>query len=583
MRVGRKLEITNKNRMLEDENIKYNLNIYTNEGVVIKKNVDRSILVSKDELLETVQQGSDVSNENYKIYSMSLRNQEEILKAQINHRGIGWDLYKGKKIFKHTGIIARERIQSTYQGEVLIETKGTLDDYRTFLIEEVLGHTPLEAAIALGLSAVVVSYLDGYKSNVFSIYGNSTTGKTTAGELIVGLGTRPTTEENSLMMSWSSTQNALIGKIRDNNGCPILIDDSSLSSIKDFSVLIYRFESGKDKERMNKESELKEARTWKTAIISTGECSLLENSNQNEGIKVRFHEFGDVGWTQSAEHSNRIKRRVQEVYGHGVQVVASKLLSLSDEAIYSLLKHFEDRGRIYLEQRKKTNHLTERILKVYATVRLAIELFAGKLKLDFNMVEIEHFLLNHMFADQRPMWEIALEKLLGHVENNINKFSRDVIYDISPNPVKLKFEAKSYNDLLGKISDIELVKNKDKADGTKRVKREILMLEGEFYKTMKELGFNNSKGILKNMKENDVLNAENDRYTRTRKISESGNQVKVIVIKIEVDYIETEDMRTAYCKTRKQDKEQTKNISSYRTKRVVTEVAEKMKGDIEKL
>ena len=571
-RVGRKLEIISENKFLEDETISYDLKIYTKAGVIIEKDVSRSILTSKEELLETVNKGSDVDNDNYKTYSKSLKNQEEALKAKLNHKGVGWDIYQGERIYKHKDITSNKKIESIYHGECLIETKGTLEEYKEFLEEEVIGHTPLEAAIALGLSSVVVGYLDNYKSNIFNIYGNSTTGKTTVGELIVSLASKPTMDADGLMMSWNTTQNALIGKIRDKNGIPMLIDDSSVSKIKDFTSLIYQLESGKDKERMNKEGDLRETRTWQTTMISTGESSLLENSNENEGLKVRLQEFADVVWTQSSDHSNRIKHKVQKVYGHGVKVVAKKLLEMSDEQIDELLENFEIIGRDYLTIQNKVNNLTDRILKIYATVRLAIEMFEQELELDFDMHKIERFLLHHMFMEQRQMWEIALERLLGYVESNINRFNRAVIYDRLS--VTLEIEAKAYNEVLGKISDIEIITKVDETTGEEKrvVQREIAILEDEFYKILKDFGFTNPKGILKSLKNKDLLNTEIDRYTRTRKISDKGNQVKVVVIKTEVEYEETDDMRHAHYKKQKEEKEKKKEIIIPRIKKEADKV-----------
>lgn len=570
-RVGRKLEIISENKFLEDETISYDLKIYTKAGVVIEKDVSRSILTSKEELLETVRKGSDVDKDNYKIYSKSLKNQEESLKAKLNHKGMGWDRHQGEKIYKHKEVISNKKINSTYQGECLIQTKGTLEEYKEFLKEEVIGHTPLEAAIALGLSSVVVGYLDNYKSNIFNIYGNSTTGKTTVGELIISLASKPTMDDDGLMMSWNTTQNALIGKIRDKNGVPMLIDDSSVSKTKDFTSPIYQLESGKDKERMNKEGNLRETRTWQTTLISTGESSLLENSNENEGLKVRLQEFADIVWTESSDHSNRIKDKVQKVRGHGVQVVAKKLLEISAEQISKLLENFEIIGRDYLTRQNKVNSLTDRILKTYATVRLAIEMFESEVSLGFNMDEIEKFLLDQMFKEEKPMWQIALGKLLGHIEGNINKFNREVIYDGFPGT--LSIATKGYSELLGKISDVKLIKRKNKETGKEEriVQREITILKDSFDEIIKELGFTNPGGILKSLKNNNILNAEEDRYTRTRKISDKGNAVRVVVIRTEVEYEETEEMKERYYKIKEWEKENKRSFRRENKTEVISE------------
>lgn len=51
---------------------------------------------------------------------------------------------------------------------------------------------------------------------------------------------------------------------------------------------------------------------------------------------------------------------------------------------------------------------------------------------------------------------------------------------------------------------------------------------------------------MKDFKKNDVIDYESDRNTRTRKVSEKGNPVKVVVLKLEVKYEETNDMQEKY-------------------------------------
>lgn len=578
-KAGRKLVITQTNRALEDKTVSFDLEIYTKDGVVIEEGISRSILTNKEELFKTVEKGSDVNNNNYKIYWKSLANQDEMIRnSSMSHKNLGWDIYEGEKIYKHENIISKNPINSIYNGDLIIESKGSLAEYCKFLTDEVIGHTPLEAAIALGLSAVIVGGVDGYRTNIFNIFGNSTTGKTTTGELIISLASKPTVEENGLMTSWQATQNAIMGKVRHNNGLPVLIDDSSLSKIKDFGNIIYGLESGRDKERLNKESELRETATWNNTIISTGEASLLEGANENEGLKVRLYEFGGVVWTSSSDHSERIKKKVQEVYGHGVKVVAEDLLQLSDEEISSRLIAFEDSGREYLKKYKRINNLTDRMLRIYGSVMIGIDIFEKRVKLGFDLVAIEKFLLDNMFKDQRLMWEIALERLKGYVEKNIKRFGRDVIYDLGRQEVKIDMEAKSYSDLLGRIKDKKIRTEKDRETKEERkiIEREIAILEDEFYRIMKELGFTNPKGILKNFKENDILNAEKDRYTRERKVSEHGNPVKVVVIKIEAEYSEMQEAKDEYHRRYKRDEDIKDSTREKKTKeetqRVLDEV-----------
>lgn len=577
IRIGRRLEIVQASKFLEDGKRIYNLKIHTKEGIVIEENVNRSILGSKDELFKTIEKGSDVNNLNYKYYWMDMQNQEEQLKnADLKHKTIGWDEYNGETIYKHTKTISVDnKIESVYEGPRLIETKGTLEEYEQFVKEEVIGHIGLEAAIGLGLSAVVVGILENYNTNIFHLYGNSTTGKTTTGELIISLASKPTFDEGGLMLSYKTTDNALIGNLRNIYGVPVLIDDNSLADKTNFSPLIYQIALGKDKERLDKNGDLRPVASWQTTVVSNGETTLL-GGNENEGSRVRIFEFENVPWTQDSAHADRIKTKIQLTYGHGVLVVAEALLKLTKEEIASALASFEKAGKEYLVAKNNVNGLTDRKLKVYATVRYGLELFEQEVALGFHMKEVEEFLLDHMFKEVERMWEKALEALLSYVESNRNSFHREVLYDLSPKPVKLNLESKSFNTVLGKISDEELETVVDDATGEDKrvVKREVSILKAEFNKILKDLGFTNPGGILKDFKDNDIISCDSDRLTRKRKINSTGGQVTTVVIKVEVDYIETEEMQLAYHSNVKREKTSTVGIRQANSRSIIVEAAQ---------
>lgn len=175
-RVGRKLVISQTNRVLEDQTVSFDLEIYTKDGVILEEDVSRSILTNKEELFKTVIKGSDVNNANYVQYWKSLQNQDEMIKnSSMTHKELGWDINNNQKIYKHDQVISLNSINSKYQGERDIGTKGTLEEYSQFIRDEIIGNIPLEAALAMGLGSVVTGYLDTAESHIFHIYGDSTT------------------------------------------------------------------------------------------------------------------------------------------------------------------------------------------------------------------------------------------------------------------------------------------------------------------------------------------------------------------------------------------------------------------------
>ena len=342
-KIGKLIEIKKISKNIETLEIKYDLNIYTFDGRKVPIiGLDRKAIYDKKSLLELTAYGSEINATNLKLYAKSFENQEKKMEIENYHEEIGWGIYDGKQIFKHeeaTGMPKGSR--SLYNGSLDISSDGSLEGWIDFVKKEVIGHNALTAGIGIGLSSVVVGFIGekiGVNSQIVHIFGNSSTGKTTAGELIISMATKPSLQNHGLMHSWSGTTNAIVGNLRKNFGLPILFDDSSVSNIKSFSNIIYQIVQGRDKDRMNKKAEMKVSDNWRTTIVSTGEQSLIQNSNQNEGLRVRVIEIGDVSWTSDAAHSERIKRGVSTNYGHAVNIVAEELLLLGEDKVLELVE-----------------------------------------------------------------------------------------------------------------------------------------------------------------------------------------------------------------------------------------------------
>lgn len=552
--IGKLIKLERISKNLETMEIKYDLDLYTFDGRILPiKGLDRKSVNDRSKLLALAAYGSEINSTNAKYYVKSIENQEQSLKIENFHQKVGWATYEGKKIFKHREALGMAyEHESSYEGQLDISKKGSLNEWEDFVRKEVIGHNPLEASIALGLSAVVVGYIGqqvGVTSQLFHIFGDSSTGKTTVGELIIGTATKPSLQTNGLMHSWAATQNAIIGNLRNNYGLPILFDDSSVSRVRDFSSLLYQMVQGRDKDRMNKSAEMRESETWQTTIISTGEQSLLSSSNKNEGLLVRTIEIGNVSWTKDAAHSERIKRGASKHYGGVVEVVAKELILLGEEKVLQLIEESKIKGRKYLESKKKYNRLHDRMLNTIATVEIAITLLEEKLNLGFDVEEIMRFMLDQILIDDRSIADKAYEDILEYVVSNSNRFNQN-IYKINESSShqsnlydsifkedskynKVQIPINSNQKLLGKIEDISIEESKNNKDEkVMKLEREIIIPVKIFASVMKELGYNNPSGILRSLKDKDLLSYDSDRNTRKRKITDGGSTIAVNVIKV---------------------------------------------------
>ena len=514
---GREISILAINKVIETQKFIYKLRISTLNGYIDKDLARADMTASK--VQELASYGADVFDHNAKIVIQHLRNEEDRKPILNVHEGVGFDIYEGKEIFKHSQAIG---IESEYIGKLSIEVKGTMEGWKDMVKVEVIGHTPLEVGIVLGLSALIVGYIGielGLDCLIIHMPGNSTQGKTTNGQLAISTSGYPDIKANGLMSTWNGTQNALTGggSLKGNKGLPVFYDESSVSSIKDLTSMIYTLAQGKEKSRMNKEGEIKDSNTWLNTVMSSGEASLSSKSNENIGLKVRLTEFSDVIWTRSAKNAENIKAGVLKHYGHAAPVVAKTMLALGKEKVQEIITKWKEEC---LEELDKDDPFAPRIALKLGLLMATAEISEDALNLGLNIEAIKDFIIeNEKGQESRNLYENAFDYFIEQVESNKHKFRRE----FEKNHVDNQYEI---GELWGVIIKFKEPKEKEK------IESEITILTTKFDEIMANGNFSDSKIILKKWKEDGILDCEKDRLTRKRKIGASGASSNVYVIKI---------------------------------------------------
>lgn len=513
-RVAKEINLLSVNHNIDTGEISCNVS-FDYQGNRVKAELQRADF-TKTKILKLASLGADIFDHNATNIIKHLRNQEAIAPKVNVHQYLGWREYKGEEIFKHYHAVG---IQSQYIGKLSIEPRGSLKNWLGLIKEEVLGHTPLELAVILGLSSVVVGYINkelGFDSLMVHICGNSTEGKTTACQLAVSAAGYPDAKEKGLMMTWNGTINAIMGLLKNNSGLPVVIDEASMSGIKDFTKVIYVISGGRDKERLTKELEAVEHSSWNTTIISNGEHALTSKSKQNIGIRMRLMEFSGVNWTKSAENAENIKKGVLENHGHAAPIMAEAIIKQGKEMILDKIHNWREKALGYLEDCDKfASRLTMKIGIIMATAEIANEVF----DLSFDTEKILYFIAENETetSKTKDLDTNAYEYLLEQVNINKNKFS------------------KTFGDISQGLKEIEdtLYEHWGKIDyGKGNNEKEINILPSVFHKFMEEGGFEDSKIILKKWKQKGLLNCEKDRLTRKRKIRLNGDSIEVYVVKV---------------------------------------------------
>ena len=479
-----------------------NLIEFDYHGELRKVEVARGQL-SRNKMGELANVGIDIGDHNYRDVLHHLALSEIDAKKTFCHCRLGFGRVNEKEVYKHYKI---KGLESKYTGSLQIKPAGTEEEYRRLLDEHVFGHVPLELALAIGLSAPVASLLDTQLDAgvlLVHLFGNSSTGKTTAARLAVSPFGCPTTGKTGLIKTWNATTNALQGLLVDNHGIPMVFDEASMLNKKSTN-LVYLLAGGVEKEKLNKESMLRTPKRWSGTFLSTGEHSLLAQGTKNIGVQVRLLEFSTINWTKSAEHADALKNGLMKNYAHLGATFAETLLSMEPEKLHETWK--KNRNQ-FLESMELRDQFAERLADKASILLTTAELANEILGLKFNVQEVGN-LIRQSFGEnveERDLGRKAYDIFLQEAIQNQCRFSREV----------------NINGLVDVWGRFEI---------EKEALKEIFILKEAFNKIMQQYGFEDETIILKEWRERGWLDAAPSRLTKQKKIG--GVRFNLYVVKV---------------------------------------------------
>jgi len=473
--------------------------------------------LKKNSLLTYASKGMDVFEHTVHALLKYLQSQEKKISPTIGHKYVGFDTAMDDDGTEHDVFKGYEGIdfESEYRGALTIEPTGEIDLYCEFIGRHILG-TPLELAVAVGLSGLMVGFVgaDIECDNLFiHLYGDSSSGKTTFAVAAVAMGSQPVFKGHTLMRRYNGTENALMGVLVGNMGLPICFDEAKSAKIKDFSSFIYSVEAGVEKLRLDKDATLKDAGEYHTSIISTGEFSLSDNAEHATGKEIRLQQFGNIKWTRSAEESEEVKKFFRKHYALPCILLADYLLEIGrGEAIVC----FEKNRRIFLKHSKVQDSFSERLSIKYGVILATVELANECMNLNLSHDLILDMLIQNELetADSRDLAQVAYDYVMSQVNiyrehfssksagarvrSNISSAEKDVWGIIETYSPCKEVEGRHYSETV--FVDVEKMK-------------EILQ-KGNF----KDVDV-----ILRKWKERNILDCESDRFYNRKKTSKEAS------------------------------------------------------------
>jgi len=254
----------------------------------------------------------------------------------------------------------RVAFQTTDPDEIKrFSQKGSLESWKDNIASPCRGNSRAVASICMGLAPPLLALL-GEDNGGFHFRGNSSIGKS----VCLALGSS-VWGSNSLIRTWNMTCNGLEGVATMHNDILLPLDEMGQASGKDVGAAAYMLGNGQGKGRANKDGDAKNAKRWRTIVLSSGEKSisdLMAEAGQNvmAGQEVRMVEidadagcnfgvFENIHGAKSSQvFAETLKRAVIDHHGHAgrafVEVLADPTYQYGlVEKVKMLIQRFVDK------------------------------------------------------------------------------------------------------------------------------------------------------------------------------------------------------------------------------------------------
>lgn len=311
-----------------------------------------------------------------------------------------------------------------------ITSKGTLEDWQDNVAKLCNGNPVLIVSLCIPFAAALLKHVE-LTSVGYHLYGDSSIGKTTAGQIAascIGCGADPSdTPDDAYIQKWNTTENALEGLLYAHNDSVLILDEIQTYSGKDFGRAIHNIVGGRSKARMTKYAVLKQQKSWRVLLLSTGEISTRqkieeENKQIHAGMSVRLIDIpvhrGIINETHgktSDEFVRLLKSNCSKFYGTAIPEFIKQLLSEYENsfALRGTLRAELDRASVLLTpanaesvHRRAINHFELLMVAGEMASKLGIiPLSITEIKTAIEAVVQEWWLHNINLSDYRRGFE----------------------------------------------------------------------------------------------------------------------------------------------------------------------------------
>lgn len=385
--------------------------------------IDKGVIASSNKIVNLSDYGISVTSENSRNLVRFLADIEnyniEKIETQISTSKLGWIEKEFMPYGTNIVFDSETRFKDTY------ESIGETGDEDVWLraVRNIRKSTRFEPKIYLigSLASALIEPLNALPF-VLNLWGDTGKGKTVAIMLATSVWAYP--GGNDYITDPKSTVTALELRLDFLNNLPMMIDD--MAQLKDrysgdFSELVYMLCSGKGKDRANAALGLNKSTTWRNAILTNGEHSLVTETMQGGAVNRIIDVEMDEGYI--FPNGNEIVETVKQNYGF----CGRRFIDLITEIGIERVKEIQQ--DLYSQIVKRADELgVEKEEK--QMLPMSILLATDKLVTDYIFKDEQFLDFNHCVDLLKNKGEVsendrAYEFIMSEVAINMNKFKPD--------------------------------------------------------------------------------------------------------------------------------------------------------------
>lgn len=226
-------------------------------------------------------------------------------------------------------------------GEKLFDVKGDVQKWATFtsIIEK--ANLPIHGfALGVAFSAPLYQF-SGLRGVVISLCGPTGSGKSIAQLWMQSIYGIP----DKLHFAAKYTQNAVFSRFGFYNNLPITIDEATMMPDKEVGDFCYWVTQGKDKARLNKNSEEREGKTWGLPCVTSSNRSLgskmMTSGMDTDAQLARLLEINMHAvpmFSDSSTAGKKIYDFLAENHGTAGEVLIKHLVELGEDGCRAMIE-----------------------------------------------------------------------------------------------------------------------------------------------------------------------------------------------------------------------------------------------------